>query len=80
MKPSDIQRTIEISVTITPEELAKAFWWMSDSEQVEFFNALGAASEARLPFQLQFVTDNPTLTTAGRYAMSLIGDYSQKIP
>ena len=72
-----IKRNIDVDVDPTPEELALCFWHLGSIEQAQFFNELGRLAEHRLPMQLQYVTDDETLTPAGRSAMRSIGDYSE---
>lgn len=72
-----IKRNIKAEFTLTPEELAAEFWKMGHDDQAWFFNALGKRASHRLPFQLQYVQDCGLLTQEGRYAMSVIGDYSE---
>lgn len=74
----EIKREIEVSIDPTPEELAEVFWGMSSGKQAVFFNRLGEMSNYRLCFQLQAVTDEPGLNSNGRYAMQLVGEYSQE--
>lgn len=73
-----INRTIEVAVDITPEELAEAFWSMRSEQQAKFFNHLYDITDGLLCFQLQAVTDDAGLNANGRYAMRLIGDYSEE--
>ena len=72
-----IKRNIEVEVDPTPQELAELFWKLGSIEQAEFFNKLGEIASHHLPFQMQYVTDDDVLTTDGRYAMSVIGNYSE---
>lgn len=72
-----IKRNIEVEVDPTPQELAELFWKLGSIEQAEFFNKLGEIAGHHLPFQMQYVTDDDVLTTDGRYAMSIIGIYSE---
>lgn len=74
----EIKRTIEVEIIPTPYELAHAFWSMGEREQALFFNHLGLISEDRLPFQLQAISQSDDLADDGRYAMNLIGDYSEQ--
>lgn len=73
-----VKRNVEITINPTPDELAEVFWGMMSNQQVEFFNHLYTISNDRLCFQLQAVTDEPGLNANGRYAMQLIGEYSQE--
>lgn len=72
-----IKREMEISITPTAEELAEVFWTMGSNQQAAFFNHLYGISNNRLCFQLQAVTDEPCINVNGRYAMRLIGEYSE---
>lgn len=74
------ERNINISVHLTPEELAFDFCNMSDSEQADFFNEVAKITdkwERPFCFQLQWLTDNERLTDDGRRIMRAIGDYSE---
>lgn len=72
-----ITRTLEQTISVTPEELAEVFWAMDDEEQAKFFNHLGEIADA-LPMQLQYVTDNDALTIRGRMTMQYIGEYAEE--
>lgn len=71
-----LNRTITVEVTPTAKEIAECFWSMDAEGQCEFFNHLSEVSEGRMPFQLQAVTDEESLTFNGRYIMQLMGDYA----
>ena len=76
-----IKRTIEHTIELTPEELAFEFCRLCDDEQVKFFNEMGKLTEEwerPFCFQLQYLSDNESLTTSGRHIMELIGQYSEK--
>ena len=60
-------------------ELAEVFWGMDADEQAIFFSQRGEKAKHMIVFQLQAVTDSDHLTIDGRYAMSMIGDYAQKV-
>lgn len=44
-----------MSINVTPKQLASAFWRMNDSDQADFYESLGAASEGRLCLQAAYV-------------------------
>lgn len=74
-----MNRTIEVDVKPTPEELAEAWWEMDGDKQALFFNRLHDISldeKCKLPFQLQWVTDSKMLTKEGRKVMEYIGMYA----
>lgn len=72
-----ITRDMQISIEPTPEDLAEVFWSMGSDQQAKFFNHLNEISGTRLCFQLQAVSDDSNLNDHGRYAMRLIGEYSE---
>ncbi|WVH13931.1 hypothetical protein CASP1_00008 [Alcaligenes phage CASP1] len=72
-----IKRNIETEFTLTPEELAGEFWGLDGDQQARFFNAVGKLAQHRLPMQMQYVQDSDFLDQDGRYAMSVIGNYSE---
>jgi hypothetical protein len=79
MNKSIITRTPTLVFDITPVELANMLWAMDEDEQAEFFNHLGAIEQAegfKFVMQLQYLTDNKGLNSAGRNVMSLIGNYA----
>jgi len=50
---------VKIQIEITPENLAKIFWEMSDTDQAEFFNYLGKnVSLEEFKIQLYYVKNN----------------------
>ena len=71
-----IKRNIEVEVDLTPGEMAVEFWELADVDQAAFFNALGKLAQHMLPMQFQSVQDCDVLNQDGRYAMRVIGDYS----
>ena len=73
-----IDRNVNVEIVLTPEELAEEFWRMSDREQAGFFNHLAHISASGLIWQLQAITDEPTLSLAARYVMEKIGEYAPK--
>lgn len=78
-----IIKDVHIEITATPEELAKEFCALDDTGQAAFFNEIHRITQKwkyQLCFQLQYVTDNPTLTAGGRSVMTAIGEYAQPSP
>lgn len=76
-----IQRKVLVDITPDPDELAFEFANMDDEQQAMFFNELaGIVSKWERPFcfQLQYVTDHPELTDAGRSIMRAIGEYAYR--
>ena len=75
-----LERTIthQIKIQLSGAEVAELFWSLDEQGQSEFFNRLGR--EARLPMQLQYVTDCPQLDQNGRHAMTRIGEYGPATP
>ena len=62
---------------VTPEIVAELFANMDSEQQAQFFNHVAVvASKWSLPMQLQYITDEETLTLAGRRVMQGIGEYS----
>jgi len=70
----------KIKVDVTPKECAVLFASMPSMDQAEFFNEVAEYVKNNYTkcfcFQLQWITDDKTLTDDGREIMSLIGDYS----
>lgn len=76
-----IERNIKITVDTTPEELAHEFCNMNDEAQARFFNSVANITEKwdrPFCFQLQYISDQPSLTKEGRYIMEAIGDYGRE--
>lgn len=67
---------MEVDIDFDGEQLAGLFWELSSSEQAGFFNFLG--NKKGLAMQMQYVTEDFTLDSDGRYCMSLIGNYADK--
>ena len=65
-----------MSVKIDGQELASMFYQLSADEMAEFFNSLGETE--RMAMQLQWVSDDTLLSSKGRSAMKLIGEYSEE--
>lgn len=76
MSTYEIHRTVKVAVIPTPRELAEALWDMNSSEQAEFFNHLAEIAD-KLPLQLHAISKELRLTSKARYAMYLIGEYSE---
>jgi hypothetical protein len=77
----EMNRTIDVNLRLTAEELAQEFCNMNSVEQAEFFNHIDAISStwaAPFCFQLQAITDEECLTSEGRFIMEQIGNYSEK--
>lgn len=71
-----IKIRVEAEIHPTADELAEVFWAMDSEEQAQFFNRLGEIAQERLALQLHSVTDHAQLSHTGRFAMAMIGDYS----
>jgi len=75
-----IKREVEMSISLTPEELASEFLDMSDKEQAIFFNEIAKLISkwdgGFFSTQLEWVRQNQCLTTEGRNIMKKIGEYS----
>ena len=70
----------QLSVTLSPEELAEEFCEMDAAKQVAFFNEIAsqtASWRGSFSFQLQAIIDDPTLTPEGRTVMKQIGEYGE---
>jgi hypothetical protein len=67
---------MEVSITLTPEEVAMRFWEMDNHEQARFFNRLAEIGGYKTSFQLQYLTETDGLSLAGRRVMQEIGEYS----
>jgi hypothetical protein len=75
----NIREEVDIRVEISGKKLADLFWQMDSDEQAEFFNELHELSGAyKLSMQLQFISDDISLTGKGRSVMRSIGDYSEE--
>lgn len=70
-----IKRTSEVTIEVSPEELATIFWFMNAEEQAKFFNHLDEITDYRLPLQLAYVIDSKILKAEGRAIMKTIGDF-----
>ena len=71
--------TRSIEVELTPGEVAEAFCKLRSDGQALFFNEIAKIVDEGgwwLGMQLQYVTDDESLTLRGRAVMALIGDYS----
>ena len=77
-----IQRKLLVEITPDPDELAFEFANMGEEQQAMFFNELARIVDKwdrPFCFQLQYVTDHPELTDAGRSVMRAIGEYANRI-
>lgn len=64
---------VPVTVDITPEILAEAFWELSDEEQVKFFNHLGVyAPDREWKRQLEMIRAHPLLTFGGNLRLRQI--------
>jgi len=73
--------TTQLSIDITPEELANMLWKMDDKDQAYFFNRLGEILESNtfsFNSQLSELTSKDYLTENGRKVMALVGEFSKK--
>jgi hypothetical protein len=75
MKP-EITRQVELTVSPTIEELANMIIHLGSDEQAQLISKMAELATFSVPMQLQYVTDDPALTSEGRSLMSLIGDYA----
>jgi hypothetical protein len=76
-----IKREIDISVTLTVEEIAAEFIDMDEFQMSVFFNEVSRLSSMwgkPFCFQLQGLTDCQLLSDGGRRIMEQIGEYSAK--
>lgn len=77
---SEIKKQIIVNIDLKPEELAKLFCDLDDTEQSLFFNEVWKQSKnwdnGGLSGQLLHVVTNGVLNTEGRKAMSKIGESS----
>lgn len=75
-----MERSINIDIALTPEELAVEFCNMDGDQQAEFFSQIHliVKRDWDMPFcfQLQSVTESKNLTKGGRSIMAEIGEYS----
>lgn len=72
-----LKRTIEhdVEIALSGAEIATLFWDLDELAQADFFNHLGREG-GTLAFQLHAVMNSGKLNSAGKSAMSLIGEYS----
>lgn len=68
---------VEVKIRPTPQQVAECFWDMDADEQAKFFHRLAEVAGDRLVFQLCSVDNSPYTTPAGRWAMSMIGEYAE---
>ena len=72
-----LRKSVDVEFRPTAVDIAEIFWSLDSKEKAEFFNHLESISGYMLAKQLQFVTDDPSLTFHGRSVMKLIGEYSK---
>lgn len=76
-----IIKQVDISITLTADELAREFWNMDHDEQAAFFNSVGEQSRidstSRLDSQMQYASESQYLDEGGRKVMETIGTYSR---
>ena len=68
-----------VLIEVTPELVAEMFCDMDSEEQARFFNGMADIISTwgrDFCFQLQYVTDEPSLSACGREVMQQIGEYS----
>lgn len=70
---------VEYNIHPSAHEIAEVFWAMDTEEQAYFFNRLAEVSNGKVSMQLQYLTDNPYLTTEARVVMKRIGEYADKV-
>ena len=74
-----IKKTVEIIAT--PAELGNVFANFHEGQMAEFFNAIAlnvATWDKPFCFQMQGLTDAPSLTKEARAIMSTIGEYAKE--
>lgn len=72
-----IRKHLPVEMEITIEELAEAIASLQSDDQARLISEIAnRASTFSVPMQLQYITDDPALTSAGRRLMRLLGDYS----
>ena len=72
-----ITRYVPVDITPTIDELGEIIAHMSNEEQASLLSSIAEHSAGfSVPMQLQYVTDCPLLTSAGRHLMRLLGDYA----
>lgn len=75
-----LTKTVSVKITLTPEELAKAFTEFDEYEQSEFFNEVAIlVKQWKQPFEFQMdsVSRCGMLTPGARQIMTTIGEYSK---
>lgn len=76
-----VYRNTTIEIQLSPEELAKEFCDMGDSDQVKLFNEVASITadwEGLLLTQMTYVASHEDLTDAGRQVMRTIGGCADK--
>lgn len=76
MKTKTIKRTIEVEVTLSPQEIAEQFWEMDSFGQSLFLEKLYYLSKDKLSWQLEYLSQEKNLTNGGRFVMSKFGEYA----
>ncbi len=74
-----ITKRKDVTLDVTPNDIADLFCSMDSDEQAIFFNKVAKNIkqwESPLYFQLQAITDSAELTEEARLIMKEIGDYS----
>ena len=72
-----ITKNVEVTIALTPQEMAEMFWHnMNSEEQAKFFNHLAQIHEGRLNFQVEAIVNDEELTADGLGVLQMIGDYA----
>lgn len=80
-----LKKNAEVTVDITPEEMATIWWGMNCHEQCIFFNKLyelchkDGSKKGDFLIQLHYIADSPELNKGGRWIMKQIGNYAEKV-
>ena len=74
-----ILRTVEVAIKVTPQELAEAFWEMTEGGQAEFFSRLAHLNpeQQAFPVQMMQVSQSKLLTSEGARVMRTIGVFGK---
>ena len=75
-----INRDINVSIALTPRELAREFLSYSALEQAHFFNELGAIEFGGVlsgGLYIEYASRTAALTDKGRAVMKRIGEYAE---
>ena len=75
-----ILRTVEVEIKVTPQELAEAFWEMTEGDQAKFFSCLANLDpqQQAFPVQMMHVSQSGLLTREGERVMRTIGVFGKK--